>query len=256
MTYIGKVARSPDHCPPKQLLTAFSNNPRPQSGVIMTNKKAIFNNLHLLLPDIMEETITVTNKITGETTTKRVMNKDGELRLWINIALDDVEWAYHIRKLQQPGVPIQPPNPNRPRRQPNPQNANNQHDEESRDNHGEQQQQNPPPPRQDRRERRNHQHRHHYQYHPAPPPPTPSANHHINDYNIDNVGRTAQDSLRAMGLRGNATPREIRTQFRDLSMIYHPDKYSPSILDISATEAQAHFQLLNNAYSYLRNTNN
>ena len=58
MTYIGKVLRSPDHCPTKQLLTAFSNNPRPQSGVIMTNKKAIVNSLHLLLPDIMEETIT------------------------------------------------------------------------------------------------------------------------------------------------------------------------------------------------------
>jgi curved DNA-binding protein CbpA len=58
-----------------------------------------------------------------------------------------------------------------------------------------------------------------------------------------------------MGLRENATSREIRTQFRILSMIYHPDKYSPSILDISAIEAQAHFQLLNNAYSYLRNAN-
>ncbi|KAL7427013.1 hypothetical protein ACHAXH_001967 [Discostella pseudostelligera] len=57
-----------------------------------------------------------------------------------------------------------------------------------------------------------------------------------------------------MGLRDNATPREIRTQFRVLSMIYHPYKYSPLILDITITEAQAHFQLLYNAYSYLRNT--
>ncbi|KAL7437638.1 hypothetical protein ACHAXH_004866 [Discostella pseudostelligera] len=57
-----------------------------------------------------------------------------------------------------------------------------------------------------------------------------------------------------MGLRDNATPREIRTQFRILSMIYHPDKYSPLILDITTTKAQAHFQLLNNAYSYLRST--
>ena len=41
----------------------------------------------------------------------------------------------------------------------------------------------------------------------------PSASHYINDYNPDNVGRTAHDLLRVMGLRNNATPREIRTQF-------------------------------------------
>jgi hypothetical protein len=116
MMYIGKevVVRSPNQCPPKQMLTAFSNNPRPPSGVIMTNKKAIVNSLHLLLPDIMEETHTSTNKTTGEITNKTAMNKDGELRLWLKIALDEEKWTYHIRKLQQPGVPIQPPNPNRP----------------------------------------------------------------------------------------------------------------------------------------------
>jgi hypothetical protein len=204
----------------------------------------------------MEESITVTDKTTGETTTKRIMNKNGELRLWINIALNEEEWTYHIRKLQQPGVPIPPPNPNRPRRQPYHQQNDSDHEEEARNNHDEQQQQNPPPPRHNHRERRNHPRQHHYQQHqPAPPPPpstAPSTNHYINDYNIDNVGKTSHDSLRAMGLRDSATPREIRTQFRILSMIYHPDKYSPAILDITAIEAQAHFQLLNNAYSYLR----
>ena len=118
MTYIGKVAWSPNHYPPKQLLTAFSYNPRPKSGIIMTNKKAIANNLHLLLPNVMEETHISINRTTGETTNKRIMNKNGELKLWLEIALNKEEWAYHIRKLQQPGIPIQPPNPNRPRRQP------------------------------------------------------------------------------------------------------------------------------------------
>jgi len=69
----------------------------------MTNKKAIVNSLHLLLPSIMEETHTSTNRTTGEITNKREMNKDGELRLWLEIALNKEEWAYHIRKLQQPG---------------------------------------------------------------------------------------------------------------------------------------------------------
>jgi hypothetical protein len=211
----------------------------------------------------MEETQTSTNRTTGEITNKRVMNKDGELRLWLEIALNEEEWTYRIKKLQHPGVPIQPPNPNRPQQQPSTHNDTDNDEEETSHNHSEQQQQNPPPPppppRHHRRERSNQYYRHHYQHHPAPPPPSssiPSNNHYINDYNIENVGRTAHDSLRAMGLRDNATPREIRTQFRVLSMIYHPDKYSPSILDIAATDAQAHFQLLNNAYSYLRNTNN
>jgi hypothetical protein len=254
-TYIGKVVRSPNHCPPKQLLTAFSNNPRPSSGVIMTNKKAIVNSLHLLLPNEMEEIHTWTDKSTGETSSKPILNKDGELRLWLKIALDVDEWAYHIRKLQQPGVPLHPPNPNRPRRQPGTQD-NNDNDTNHR-NEQQQQQQNTPPPRHGhRRSRRSRNHQHHYQHQPAQPPhPPPTANHNINDYNIHNVGRTSYDSLRAMGLRENASSREIRTQFRILSMIYHPDKYSPSILDISAIEAQAHFQLLNNAYSYLRNAN-
>ncbi|KAL7526052.1 hypothetical protein ACHAXR_001293 [Thalassiosira sp. AJA248-18] len=34
-------------------------------------------------------------------------------------------------------------------------------------------------------------------------------------------------------------------------MVYHPDKYSPSI-SMSVEEATVHFQLLNNAYMFLR----
>jgi curved DNA-binding protein CbpA len=58
-----------------------------------------------------------------------------------------------------------------------------------------------------------------------------------------------------MGLNLTATAREVRIQFRILSMIYHPDKYSPATLDISPLEAQAHFQLINNAHAYLRTCN-
>ncbi|KAL7430615.1 hypothetical protein ACHAXH_002669 [Discostella pseudostelligera] len=103
----------------------------------------------------------------------------------------------------------------------------------------------PPSPRQHHRRRNDQQ-----QEHSPPPPPS---NHINSNYNTNNVGHTIHDSLRAMGLRDDATGRDIRVQFRILSMIYHPDKYSPLVLpDISQQDAQAHFQLLNNAYSYLR----
>ncbi|KAL7426046.1 hypothetical protein ACHAXH_000620, partial [Discostella pseudostelligera] len=115
MNYLGKVVRGPNHHPPKQLLTAFVNHARPKSGVIMTNKKAIVNCLHLLLPDDMTEIHTITNKVTGEITNEPILNKDGDMDLWLNIALDEEKWNYHIKILQQPGAPIQPPNPNQPR---------------------------------------------------------------------------------------------------------------------------------------------
>lgn len=114
MTYIGKVVRGSNCNPSRQLLTAFLNNPRPQSGIIMTNKKSLVNSLHILLPDKMMETHIITDKLTGNVTHKDVLNKDGALHLWINIALNEEEWTYHIWKLQHLGVPIQPPNPNRP----------------------------------------------------------------------------------------------------------------------------------------------
>ena len=41
LTYIGKIVRGPNDHPPNQLLTAWTNNPRPQGGVLTTNKKAI-----------------------------------------------------------------------------------------------------------------------------------------------------------------------------------------------------------------------
>ncbi|KAL7431045.1 hypothetical protein ACHAXH_001422 [Discostella pseudostelligera] len=48
---------------------------------------------------------------------------------------------------------------------------------------------------------------------------------------------------------------EIKHQFRRLSLVYHPDKYNPT-LGITKELATAHFQLLNNAYTYLRREEN
>jgi curved DNA-binding protein CbpA len=49
----------------------------------------------------------------------------------------------------------------------------------------------------------------------------------------------------------DANDNEIKKRFRRLSLIYHPDRYSPN-LGITPGEATAHFQMLNNANEFLR----
>ena len=48
-SYLGKIIRhhNTDHIP-KQLLTAWVNNPRPKRGVLFTNKKSLVNSLNML----------------------------------------------------------------------------------------------------------------------------------------------------------------------------------------------------------------
>jgi hypothetical protein len=83
MNYLGKIFRSPANHPHRQMLTAWSANPCPKGGVLMTNKKALVRSLHTLLPKEMAETTTTRDKTTGKSTTKHMLNKDGKLKLWI-----------------------------------------------------------------------------------------------------------------------------------------------------------------------------
>jgi hypothetical protein len=76
LTYIGKIVRGPNNHPPNQLLTAWTNNPRPQGGVLTTNKKAIVRSLHTLIPSKMMERIIFKNNLTGESEVKHVLNKN------------------------------------------------------------------------------------------------------------------------------------------------------------------------------------
>ncbi len=50
MIYLGKIVQGPTKHPPRQMLTAWSANPPPKGGVLMTNKKALVCSLHTLLP--------------------------------------------------------------------------------------------------------------------------------------------------------------------------------------------------------------
>jgi hypothetical protein len=287
MTYLGKLTRGPMSNPAKQLLAAFVNHPRAIGGIIMTNKKAMVKYLNILLPSILHMETTTTDPITGANTTRTRPNKDRDFHLWHNIAMDEDKWEEYINKLRHPGIEDPPRQHRRKRRRHSP----NNHDEDDADqpeNNDEQQQpenhDEPPPPQQPQpppnppppppppspqhhqRGNQGHQNRGHNRHrngtHHQPNTPQqheettePSKNHTNTNYNRENVGRTLLDSLKAMGLNLTATTREVRTQFRILSMIYHPDKYSPATLDISPLEAQAHFQLINNAHAYLRTCN-
>jgi hypothetical protein len=87
-TYLGKMARSPDQHPPKLLMTAWVKNPRPKSGVLSTNKKAMVRSLNSLLPEETTETYTKKFKKTGVTISKTRPNPDGKLCNWLHIAVD------------------------------------------------------------------------------------------------------------------------------------------------------------------------
>ena len=73
---------------------------------------------------------------------------------------------------------------------------------------------------------------------------------------MDRVGRTRRDSLGIMNLSLAATEREIKITYIRLARRYHPDKYGLASNDVStemsSIEAQQHFQLISNAYEYLR----
>jgi hypothetical protein len=75
---------------------------------------------------------------------------------------------------------------------------------------------------------------------PPPPPhaPPPENSHNQSNYNPEGVGINQRDSLLALGLPANSSEREIKTRFRRLSLIYHPDKYSP-LLGITPQQATA-----------------
>ena len=91
--FIGKIVRGPEDHPPKQLLTAWCNNPRLPGRPITTNRVSIVISLQLLLPEEMEG------------------DKCGNLSNWINVATHPKLWAHKIEKLKRPGVDIpEPPN--------------------------------------------------------------------------------------------------------------------------------------------------
>ena len=269
MNYLGKTMRGPNSNPPKQLIPAWIDHPRPRGGVLTTNKKALTRGLHTLLPTIMTETSSQPHPTTGETITKvKPKYPNGDMHIWLPIVLDEELWNHHISNLRQPGRNIQPPPPNQQRRQgpndtpPTPNQDDNtntegtnheeQDDHDRANNNAEDDERNhhPQPPGHQNHQRHGRNENHQRQPNTNPP----NQNHFNTDYDRSNVGRTLIDSLRAMSLTLQATGREIRTQFRKLSLVYHPDRHSPA-LGLTLDQTTSHFQLINNAYAYLRTVN-
>ena len=140
-------------------------------------------------------------------------NNYGDLNRWIDIAMDKKMWDYKIAKLKNPGLDIPEPEP-----QSQSQNSNNNGNQDMA----------PSPPRQ-RRSRNNN------------PPPSANPNSEI------------LEAYQTLSLEHNATSREVKIKFRQLSRIYHPDKHNPTNTGMSNVEAQEFFQKINNAQELLTN---
>ena len=76
------------------------------------------------------------------------------------------------------------------------------------------------------------------------------------DYDPAQVGRSLHDSLKILGLGLGASECEIKLAYRRLACFYHPDKWDQTkeTTGMTLPETTAHFQLLNNAQSFLRAT--
>ena len=66
------------------------------------------------------------------------------------------------------------------------------------------------------------------------------------------MGRNKGDSLKELGIKENATEREMKIKYRTLARVYHPDKHDPLKTGISNESAGDFFKLINNAHSFLR----
>jgi DnaJ-class molecular chaperone len=60
------------------------------------------------------------------------------------------------------------------------------------------------------------------------------------------------DSLKIFELGYAASYSEVKSQFRALARIYHPDKHDPERTGMSHTDAKIQFHLINIANEYLK----
>jgi curved DNA-binding protein CbpA len=62
------------------------------------------------------------------------------------------------------------------------------------------------------------------------------------------------DSFKILGLGLGASEKEVKLAYRELARLYHPDKWEQArhITGTTLEETTAHFQMLNNIQSHLR----
>ena len=66
------------------------------------------------------------------------------------------------------------------------------------------------------------------------------------------MGRTRNDSLGILNFSGDVTEREVKTNFRKVARKYHSDTHRQALTGMSSNQAEEYFQLVNNAYKFLR----
>ena len=252
LDFLGKTMRGPSDRPAQQMMTACCDNVRRVGRPFLHNKDYIVKNLRLLFANVPEVTI----------------NQYGSLKNWINEALDEKYWTDLIACLtdRQASIPARPTELPRPRRSPRNHDAppphqhpfpptpprtqrtrtSNPHTPRTDDNHDDDPAPPSPPPARPSPPRRRR---------PGPPPPQ-ADNGHERDYDPAQVGRSLYDSLKILGLGLGASEREVKLAYRRLACLYHPDKWDQTkeTTGMTLLETTVHFQLLNNAQSFLRAT--
>ena len=61
-----------------------------------------------------------------------------------------------------------------------------------------------------------------------------------------------KDSLGILNLSEDVTEREVKTNYRKIVRIYHPDKHRPDSTGMLPNQAEGHFKLVKNSYEFLR----
>ncbi len=241
LDFIGKVVREPHDLPAQQMLTACCDQACWVGRPFLHNKDSIVKNLQLLFANFPEVTI----------------NAFGSLKSWIKEASHKQYWNQLVACLTDRHASI----PTRPDKWPWPWRSPRNHDAPPR----EQQSFSPTLPRTQSTGRQNvlEQPIPKDQQHQTPsnsppqrrqpePPPPPLANGG-QDYIPEWVGHDMYDSLKIIGLGLGASEREVKLAYCRLACIYHPDKWEQTHQNTGLTlpETTAHFQLLNNAQSFL-----
>ena len=87
---------------------------------------------------------------------------------------------------------------------------------------------------------------HHHKRHQPPP------RYWTLIYDTDRVEKTRRYSLGILLLTGRPTEREIKTQYRILVRISHPEKHDSYSTGMTLNQVEEHLKNINNAYEYLR----
>ena len=215
MQFLGKIVRGSVTSPPRQILIAFCPTNRASGGPIACNRKTMLGSLVRLFKDVKGIHI----------------NSLGSLKDWYLDALDEGFWMKCVARFKDPSKPI----PTRPNRD----SSFNPRRSSRNKGNGNQESKTPSPVRE--RNNRRIQRRN-----------TSKPNQGDQNFNYENVGQNLFDSLKILGLGYDATWTEVKTSFRLLARMYHPDQHKPEQTGMSKLEAQEYFQMLNNARDYLK----